>query len=109
MTFQRKKYSLVGLYFLGTGGDQHEFDVLQNLAIKAKQEVRETLATIQLKKDEMDSLEKELTAMMGVIEQRREQTIDELDDAREKQVCLNSCFLITSYVLVMRSEPLGLP
>ena len=64
----------------------HRFDALPNLACQAKHEVRDTLGTLQLKKDELDELEKEFGRIMEVMETSKEHTLAELESAREKQV-----------------------
>ena len=53
----------------------HDFDALQNLVYQAKNDVRDTLAALQLKKDELDKLEKELGSVMEVIEKRQSEAL----------------------------------
>ena len=68
----------------------HDFDALQNLVYQAKHDVRDTLAALQLKKDELDKLEKELGSVMEVIEKRQSETLAAVEAERDKQVCICS-------------------
>ena len=64
----------------------HDFDALQNLVYQAKHDVSDTLAALQLKKDELDKLEKELGSVMEVIAKSQSETLATLEAEREKQV-----------------------
>ena len=78
------------LHPIGTGDGSsnfHDFDALQNLVYQAKNDVRDTLAALQLKKEELDKLEKELGSIMEVIEKNQSQTLAALEAERDKQVC----------------------
>ena len=66
----------------------HDFDALQNLVYQAKHDVRDMLAAFQLKKDELDKLEKELGSIMEVIEKNQNETLATLEAERDKQVCI---------------------
>ena len=68
----------------------HDFDALQNLVYQAKHDVRDTLAALQLKKDELDKLEKELGSILEVIEKNQNETLATLEAERDKQVCIHS-------------------
>ena len=57
---------------------------------QAKNDVRDTLAALQLKKDELDKLEKELGSIMEVIEKNQMETLAALEAERDKQVCICS-------------------
>ena len=65
----------------------HDFDALQNLVYQAKHVVRDTFAALQLKKDELDKLEKELGSVMEVIKKSQSETLATLEAERDKQVC----------------------
>ena len=64
----------------------HNFDALQNLVYQAKHDVRDMLAALQLKKDELDKLEKELGSVMEVIAKSQSETLATLEAERDKQV-----------------------
>ena len=64
----------------------HDFDALQNLVYQAKHDARDTLASLQLKKNELDKLEKELGSVMEVIEKSQNETLATLEAERDKQV-----------------------
>ena len=64
----------------------HDFDALQNLVYQAKHDVRDMLAAFQLKKEELDKLEKELGSIMEVIEKNQNETLATLEAERDKQV-----------------------
>ena len=66
----------------------HDFDALQNLVYQAKHDVRDMLAAFQLKKEELDKLEKELGSIMEVIEKNQNETLATLEAERDKQVCI---------------------
>ena len=46
------------------------------------------LAAFQLKKEELDKLEKELGSILEVIEKNQNETLATLDAERDKQLCI---------------------
>lgn len=59
---------------------------MECLAQKAKEGVQETITTLQLKKDELCKVEKELIKIIDVLNGARETTLEEIDSAKMKQV-----------------------
>lgn len=60
--------------------------MLENLVQNTKDDVHESLSTLQLKKHELCEVEKELIRIIDVLHDIRDTTLKEIDPAEEKQV-----------------------